>query len=475
MQRPNVLVLYTDQQRWDALGVAGFPRIITPNLDRLAASGTMFSHHFVQNPVCMPSRASFLSGRYPATLGITHMGVPLPQDVRLLPHYLSGSGYRTANIGKLHALPHANRDHRVPHPPYGFDHLEISDEPGPYEDAYRAWVRHKAPKYLDQISLGLPPMTSAWQTAMGIEDGIIHPEDRLPKRAVPFPAPPGLTHTAFVAEQTCVFIEQQGDQPWCCIAGFYSPHNPWVVPQQFLDLYDPATITLPSEAVRTARVPSSRPTESSSAGASDEELRSVIHGYYAMVSEVDHHVGHILDLLDERGLADSTMVIFTSDHGEWLGRYGRYGKGHPGDDTVTRVPLIVRNPAAMGNATALVETIVEAVDVLPSILEASAIQIPPILQGRSLQPLIRGEPVDTARHDSAITEHTGWKSLRTRTHRYLIHESGEEALYDLVADPDGLTDVASQPGSGSALTDHRHRLLTRQLQRERPRPRMWTY
>jgi len=169
------------------------------------------------------------------------------------------------------------------------------------------------------------------------------------------------------------------------------------------------------------------------------------------------------------------MVIFTSDHGEWLGRYGRYGKGHPGDDTVTRVPLIVRNPAAMGNATALVETIVEAVDVLPSILEASAIQIPPILQGRSLQPLIRGEPVDTARHDSAITEHTGWKSLRTRTHRYLIHESGEEALYDLVADPDGLTDVASQPGSGSALTDHRHRLLTRQLQRDRPRPRSWTY
>ncbi len=474
MQRLNILVLYTDQQRWDALGAAGNPEILTPNLDRLAASGTRFSHHFVQNPVCMPSRASFLSGRYPATLGITHMGVPLPEDVRLLPHYLSVFGYRSANIGKLHALPHANRDHRVPHPRYGFDHLEISDEPGPYEDAYRAWVRHKAPEHLDRISLGLPPMTSTWQAAMGIDDGIVHPEDRLPKRAVPFPAPAELTHTAFVAEQTRAFIERQDAQPWLCIAGFYSPHSPWVVPQASLDLYDPASITLPSEAVRTARVPFSQRTEAADAGATDDELRSVIHGYYAMVSEVDHHVGQILDLLDERGLADSTMVVFTSDHGEWLGRYGRYGKGHPGDDTVTRVPLIVRNPTAMGHAVPVVDTIVEAVDVLPTILESAAIQVPPTLPGRSLQALIRGE-IDPARHHSALTEHTGWKSLRTRTHRYLIHDTGEEALYDVVVEPDGLTNIADLPGSGEALADHRHRLLTRLLQRERPLPRTWPY
>ncbi len=479
MQRPNVLVLYTDQQRWDALGAAGNPDILTPNLDRLATSGTMFSHHFVQNPVCMPSRASFLSGRYPATLGITHMGVPLPEDVRLLPHYLGQYGYRTANIGKLHALPHANRDHRLPHPAYGFDHLEISDEPGPYEDAYRAWVRHKDPAALDQVSLRLPPMSHAWQQIMGIADGIVHPRNGQPKRAVPFPAPAGLTHTAFVAEQTRAFIEGQGSQPWLCVAGFYSPHSPWVVPQAFLDLYDPAMLTLPSEAVRTALAPSWRRTETSDAGSvsvpGDDELRSVIHGYYAMVSEVDHHVGQILDLLDDRGLTDSTMVVFTSDHGEWLGRYGRYGKGHPGDDAVTRVPLIIRNPAAMGNATALVETIVEAVDVLPTVLDAVAIQVPPILQGLSLLPLIRGEPVDTEHDDSAITEHSGWKSLRTRTHRYLIHDSGEEALYDLDADPDGLADMSGSAQASGALEEHRHRLLVRTMQRERPLPRTWRY
>ncbi len=475
MQRPNVLVLYTDQQRWDALGAAGNPDIKTPNLDLLAATGTLFSHHFVQNPVCMPSRASFLSGCYPATLGITHMGVPLPEDVRLLPHYLRQYGYRTANIGKLHALPHANRDHRLPHPAYGFDHLEISDEPGPYEDAYRAWVRHKAPGHLDEISLGLPPMTATWQSVMRIDDGIVHPTDRLPKRAVPFPAPAGLTHTAFVAEQTAAYIERQGAGPWLCVAGFYSPHSPWVVPQEFLDLYDPAVLTLPTETIRTALVPFSQRTESADAGATDDELRSVIHGYYAMVSEVDHHVGQILDLLDKRGLADSTMVIFTSDHGEWLGRYGRYGKGHPGDDTVTRVPLIVRNPAAMGNDVPVVDTIVEAVDVLPTILDAAAIQIPPALQGRSLQPQIRDAPDDVARHNSALAEHAGWKTLRTRTHRYLIHDSGDEALYDLDMDPDGVTDIVTSVSAADALADHRHRMLVRTLERERPLPRAWTY
>lgn len=474
MQRPNVLVLYTDQQRGDALGAAGNPEIVTPNLDRLATSGTRFSHHFVQNPVCMPSRASFLSGLYPATLGITHMGVPLPPDVRLLPHYLSGYGYRTANIGKLHALPHANRDHRMPHPPYGFDHLEISDEPGPYEDAYGAWVRHQAPEELDRISLGLPLMAGTWREVMGIDDGIVHPEDRLPRRAVPFPAPAELTHTAFVAGQTRTFIQQQTGQPWLCIAGFYSPHNPWVVPQRFLDLYDPEAITLPADAVRQAVVPSSRRTEATRAGANDAELRSVTHGYYAMVSEVDHHVGQILNLLDERGLADSTMVIFTSDHGEWLGKYGRYGKGHPGDDTVSRVPLIVRNPADSGNATLVVDTIVEAVDVLPTILEAAAIQIPPALQGRSLRPLIRGE-TDPGRHDSALTEHEGWKTLRTRGHRYLIHDTGEECLYDLAIDSDGLTNVAGAPEAAEVLAGHRRQLLLRLLDRERPLPRTWTY
>jgi arylsulfatase A-like enzyme len=127
MKRANILLIYTDQQRWDALGANGNPDIHTPNLDRLAKDGINCDHFFVQNPVCMPSRISMLAGCYPSTLGIVRNGVPVPADALVLPHLLRNYGYHSANIGKLHFLPHANRDHRDPHPAYGFDHLEPRD------------------------------------------------------------------------------------------------------------------------------------------------------------------------------------------------------------------------------------------------------------------------------------------------------------------------------------------------------------
>lgn len=475
MRRPNVLIIYTDQQRWDALGAAGNSEISTPNLDRLAAGGTRFARHVVQSPVCMPSRASFLSGRYPATLGITHMGVPLPETTRLLPHYLRPYGYVSANIGKLHALPHANRDHRSPHPAYGFDQLEISDEPGPYEDAYRAWVRAHDPAALDAISVGLPPTAAVWQQTMGTRDGIRHAADRRPMRAVPFAADAELTHSAFVSEQTQQFIDRQGEAPWVCVAGFYSPHEPWVVPQRYLDRYEAGSLTLPDAAVVAAADPSGPNREA----LTDAERRSIIHGYYAMVSEVDDHVGRILETLARRGFDRTTMVIFTSDHGEWLGRYGRYGKGYPADDAVSRVPLLVRLPDGPDGArpvAPVVETVVEAIDVLPTILETVGIQVPPDLQGLSLRPLIDGRP-DPARQERqcAITEHVGWKSLRSERYRYLVERDGTEALYDLVADPRGITDIAADPAAADALSSCRMTLIRRLIERERPLDRTWTY
>lgn len=330
MKRPNILILYTDQQRWDALGANGNRDIRTPNLDRLAAEGVNFDHHFVQNPVCMPSRASFLTGQYPSTLGITHMGVPLPREAITLPKLLGPYGYRTGNIGKLHFLPHANRDHREPHPAYGFDCLEISDEPGCYEDAYFAWVRAKAPDQLDSISVGLPPNARVWREALGIEDVVAHPSERFPKRALAFRANDELTHTAFVADQTMAFIDRERHGTWCCIAGFYSPHSPWVAPQTFLDLYDPDALSLlpsPGRGIDERAIVKNR--DSLDRATDEDEIRAAHHGYYAMVSELDHHAGKILAHLEALGLAEDTIVIFTSDHGEWLGEHGRYGKGYP--------------------------------------------------------------------------------------------------------------------------------------------------
>jgi arylsulfatase len=442
--RPNILLIYTDQQQWNALGANGNPDIQTPHLDALAAQSLNFDHAFVQCPVCMPSRASFLTGQYPGTLGIPHMGVPVPEETMTLPKMLKPYGYTSANLGKLHFLPHANRDHRMPYPSYGFDQWEISDEPGCYEDAYFAWVRRQSPESLDKISCGLPPATQVWHETMGIQDRITHP-DRGEWAARAAGVADHLTYSAFVADRTLNFLSQARD-PFFCIASFYSPHSPWIAPQRFFDLYDPSTITL-SESVLQG-------------GRDLAELRQAHHGYYAMVSEVDHYVGQLV-----AAVPDDTVIIFTSDHGEWLGRHGRYGKGFPGDDSVSRVPLLLRLP---GTGSQRISTVVEAIDVIPTLLEHIGITPMPHLQGRSL---LAARPENYG----AITEMNDWKALRTDQFRYIVRSDGKEWLYDLQTDPDEQVNIVEQPAYATALSTHRYQLLTRLLHRERPRARTWPY
>ena len=452
----------------------------------------------MQNPVCMPSRVSFLTGRYPSALGITYMGVPVPPETATLPRMLKPYGYASANVGKLHFLPHANRDHRTIHPDYGFDVLEISDEPGCYEDAYRAWVRRVAPEHLDAISCGLPPMAEVWRRAMGIRsgaDGVVHPQERFPKEPIPFRAPSHLTHTAFVAERTMDFIRSRSGgavggpgapgaasaaggssslQPWLCIAGFYSPHSPWIAPQEFLDLYDPNTFRLPD-------FPADVEARRAQAGSSDEELRAARHGYYAMVSEVDHHCGRILSLLEELGQAQDTVVVFTTDHGDLLGEHLRHGKGYPASDVVSRVPLLMRWPAGVRQPWRAVTELVEAVDVLPTLLECAAVPAPPDVQGRSLHRVLDERSAQISRsqaRSSALTEHNGWKALRTERHRYVCDvRSGqiEEHLWNLEEDPGEYADVAGDAAYAEVLAEHRRLLVERVLTQEQPLPRVWAY
>ena len=463
MKRPNILILYTDQQRWDAVGINGNPEIKTPNLDRMAREGLNYDRFFVQNPVCMPSRVSFLSGEYPSQLRITHMAVPVPEDLVTLPHLVRNYGYTTANIGKLHFLPHANRDHREIHPSYGFDHLEISDEPGCYEDAYRAWVRRKAPDQLDKISVGLPPATVTWQKMMGIQDGIKHPELREPRTSA-FPARADLTHTAFVAEQTVEFIRRHVAGPFMCIAGFYSPHSPWVAPQEFLDMYEVSKLSVPRFPAAIAAKRDAR--------FSDEALRLAKQGYYAMISEVDHYVGNILACLDEAGIADDTIVIFTSDHGEYLGEFLRYGKGFPGEDCISRVPMIARWPGGIAQAGLTIAHIVEAVDVVPTLLQWAGIPIPGHLQGT---PLPTSNDPSARTKASALLEFSQGKNLRTERYRYVVRLNGQEALYDLAKDMGEYFDIAKDPAYAGALSEMRGEMVRRMLQMERPLPRTWPY
>ena len=444
--RPNILLLHTDQQRFDALGAAGNDDIDTPALDRLASEGTRFDHYYVQAPVCMPSRASYLTGLYPTQLDIYTNGITLPASVRTLPEYLTQRSYHTANLGKLHFLPHANRDHRQRHPNYGFDHLEISDEPGCYEDAYRKWVSERAPDQLDDISVGLPPATETWHELLYMDDGIQHPEERFPKRPVAFPADDELTHTAFVADRTIEYLERHHEERFCCVSGFYSPHSPWVAPERFIDSYDPDALTLP---------------DGGTGDIDEEELRRARWGYYAMVSEVDYHVGRVLDRLDDLGIREDTLVLFTSDHGEWLGERGRYGKGWPATDQVSRVPLIASWPGEI-EAGRVVDGFAEGVDLVPTILDATGIQCPPELLGTSLLPAARGDAL--THRDSALTEGRLGKTLRTEQYRYVSAANGDEQLYHIESDPRQLENLPENSDHKNALSDLRHRLLQRLLQ-----------
>jgi len=464
MRRPNILILSTDQQRMDALGANGNPAIKTPNLDRLAAAGTTFTSCFSQNPLCMPSRVSFLTGRYPSALRITHMGVPVPEETETIATLFGRVGYKCANIGKLHFLPHSNRDHTLPHPSYGFDHLEISDEPGVYEDDYRSWVRLHAPEQLLHLSCGLPPARRVWLDAMNWNDPVPHPDGNrsIAGRddfvgAIPFPGGDDWTHSAFVGRRTIEYLEAQAvsPNPFLCIAGFYSPHAPWVVPQRFLDMYDPADLPLPKNLGDKA----------------GSHVRSATHGYYAMVTEVDEWCGRILGTLEETGQAENTIVVFTSDHGEWLADRGRFGKGHPGDDLVSNVPLIVQVPSIKGAAKPD-QTIVEALDVLPTLLELAGLPVPSSLQGQSLKP--RLECPGSPGRESALTEFTHWRTLRTATHRYYVHDNGKETLAVIDLDGEHPLDI-DDPTHAPDLSRHRHLMIQRMLQAEQPLTRTWPY
>ncbi len=447
MTRPNVLLIYTDQQRWDALGAVGNPFVKTPNLDRLAAQGTLFDHCFANTPVCMPSRMSMLSGQYGSALGITFNGVEMPQDMPCIQNFLNPYGYNTANIGKLHFKNHASpfRDHRDPYPTYGFKKAIISDEPGCYDDPYLKWVEERDSSAVADCQVDTPP---AW-TGKAIQ---VHPRDTHQPYA--FQGPDHLTHSAFVADETISFLEKQGSAPFFCIAGFYAPHCPLNPPQRFVDLYDPSALPLPQR----------NPGENFQ-DVDDAQWRKVKAYYYALMTHVDEEVGRILDALDASGKANETLVLFTSDHGENLGDHGLIQKSQSYDSSA-RVPLILRYPDKIAPQGIRPE-IVEAVDLVPSILDWCGIQAPPFLHGQSLRPLLENRPY--APREEALIEYGDprgrhYQAIRSKQFLYQLDSDEKELLFDMERDPNQLSDVAADPQYAEALSHCRKRLAQRALQ-----------
>jgi len=330
--RPNILLVMTDQQRWDSLGCYGFHGIRTPSLDRLAADGTLFEHCYANNPICTPSRASLFTGKSVPGHGVYKLYDNLPNSEMPFTKRLQQAGYHTALFGKLHLSGRLyEAGHR--HPNDGFDVYEWCIEPSIHLESplngYARWLQETDPEFLKRLRV----------------EG---------RRLLHVPQRVHMTHWA--AERTIDFIRRSdARRPFFCYMSVFDPHNPYDgYPDEFGSLVDMAKVP---EASPAPPGPEPEPyavrhhREHGYAGRSSdiprEKIRSMRRGYFASIALADHEIGRVLTALEEKGIAGNTLVIFTSDHGDMLGDRGLFVKGAFFYDACIRVPLLMRRPETL--------------------------------------------------------------------------------------------------------------------------------
>ena len=476
---PNVLVLCSDQQRFDAYGAYRNAEVRTPRLDRLATEGVLFENCYVQSPVCAPSRATMFTGRYPHVHGLYANGVSLPPDERLFTKALADAGYDCGLVGKLH-LSACFRGRTEPRLDDGFRVFRWAHDPHPgsSENQYHRWLKAVAPDLYEAAADRDSPVEF----------------DSLPTE---------FHYSRWIGNETIEFLREgrEHDKPFFFIANFFDPHHSFGAPKEYLDLYDAETLSRPvtREDELATKPPVHREASRRSyaghlpgfAEYSDDELQRVKAAYYAMVTLIDDEVARILVALDDLGLAEDTLVIFTSDHGEMLGDHQLLLKGPFMYEPAVKVPLVLRWPGRLPEGQRRTE-LVGWLDVPSTIMEAA--QVPPLpgFQGDSLLGVARGDdgawtrdwalceyrdsghPYDPPVHVTML-RHGQWKlvvhhgapvSSRPRT--------GE--LYDVEADPHELTNLWDDPAHAQTRVRLQEKLLDVLVateDRSQPREAAW--
>ncbi len=354
-ERPNILILMTDQQRTDSLGCYGCRAIRTPNLDRLARQGALFENCYNNNPICTPSRASMLTGKPLPGHGVYRLYDTLPEDEMLVSERLRQAGYRTALFGKLHVSGRIYEAERR-HPHDGFDVYEWCLEPSLSMDSpfngYSQWLRENDPDF--------------WQRMKTLRRKLLH-------------HPRHLHMTYWAAERTIDFIKKsKPGQPFFCLTSIFDPHDPYEgYPLEMEKLVDksaiPEPVIVPGEMERQP-YGVRHEHQHSYLGAFDryshEDLMKIRFGYLAGVAFIDEQYGRILAALEEKGIADNTLVIFTSDHGDNLGDHQLLVKGASFYDSTVKVPLIARWPARFAGGRRLPQ-LVQLHDLAATVLSAA--------------------------------------------------------------------------------------------------------
>lgn len=421
----NVLWIMADQMRADALGFMGNPLAHTPNLDALAARGAVFTQTFSQSPLCTPARTSLFTSRYVHAHGAWWNGVPPSRPRATLPAMLRANGYRTALVGKLHFNP-ADLDH-------GFDYKEMHEEHLPEAlSAYDAFLAAQT-----------PPAQRAGHYTEWTRKAASVGVCRMPEE---------LEETRWVADRACRYLRDAAHEPFFLFCSFVRPHSPYNPLERFLDMFRDADIEAPpfSSEEWDALPPRVRLRARAHGwdALTPDDMAEARRHYYALCAQVDENVGRVMRTLEQEGLADSTIVVFCSDHGDFMGEHGYFLKEHLWDGAL-HVPLAIVDPrrAEPVRSSALVESI----DVMPTLLELLGLPRPPSLQGQSLVPLF--DTPDAAHREAVFAEFTThilsnhvhallaaspcptYLSARTRRWKYIHYADEDGELYDLEADP----------------------------------------
>lgn len=448
--RPNILLIMTDQQRWDSLGCTGQKAIKTPNIDRLAAEGALFEQCYTPNPICTPARASLFTGKHMLGHGVTRLYDVLPNDEILFTEYLRRAGYHTALFGKLHVSSGVHEQTRR-HPHDGFDVYEYCIEASVGMDSpfngYAKWLADRDPAFLAEL--------------------------RAKRRGLKH-IPRHLHFTHWAAEQTINFIGQSStSRPFFCLMSVFDPHNPYddypaeyaarVNPEPLRHIIPPAPGDDSIYALRQERHLSYLgPANSFSA----DDILEMRRGYYASLALLDDEVGRVLAALEESGQAGNTLVIFVSDHGDSLGDHGLFVKGAHLYDEAIRVPLLMRWPGVIP-AGQRVPALAQLHDLAATVLAAAGIEAPPeMADSANLLPPACGNVERVREHaiclyrNSGINDHKEYfdpplhsSMICNGRHKLVLYHHGLSIqLFDLYSDPREQKNLAGSPAHAEIQT-----------------------
>ncbi len=450
-QRPNILFITTDHLRFDTLGYTGDEVIQTPAIDRLAGESVRLNQCYVQNPVCSPSRASFATGRYPRHHGVRWNGTRLPEHEMTMVEYFKRNGYNTASIGKSGISQERYKAH--------VDHLAASG-------IRRGWKEREDNDYVVED----PNEFEQYVRSRGFEykTGYALKDFRKNLGAVPSDLPDDCHIDAYVGQKSCEYLDEvDPDSPVFLWVGFYGPHHPYVPSGRFATMYDPEDVP-PFE--RSSNDISKKPVEYSLyfqaekhkykgfGEASEDTFKKMKAAYYGMVSQIDWQVGLILEKLKEKGMSEDTIVVFLSDHGEFLGDHGIPAKAPFLLDCMLHVPCLFRIP---GQESGDREALVETVDLFPTLASLVGLQAPEYVQGMDLTELLKENSKEAAVRDKVYAEAVDKRCIRTREWK-LIHYPNKPygELYQLQEDPHELNNLYDErPDKREQLTQELYRHL----------------